>query len=196
MNGLRYEILRGAAVDGALEALAALRIAVFREWPYLYDGDPDYERRYMASYRDSRDAILVAARDGDRIVGAATGTPMEDHADEFGAAITARGLALEDIFYCAESVLLPEYRGQGAGHAFFGAREEHARALGRRLSLFCAVVRPETHPLRDPAYRPLEPFWRKRGYEPIEGLMAEYSWRDIGEVEETGKPMQFWGREL
>ena len=196
MSALRFEILRGDAVDGALDALAELRIAVFREWPYLYDGDPGYERRYMASYRDSRDAILVAARDGDRIVGAATGTPMEDHADEFGAAITARGMTLGDIFYCAESVLLPEYRGQGAGHAFFGAREEHARALGRRMSLFCAVVRPEAHPLRDPDYRTLEPFWRKRGYQPIEGLTTEYSWRDIGETEETGKPMQFWRKDL
>lgn len=196
MTALRYQVLRGDSVDAALDALAALRIEVFREWPYLYDGDPDYERRYMASYRDSRDAILVAALDGGRIVGAATGTPMEDHADEFGAAIRAHGMEIGDIFYCAESVLLPQYRGQGAGHAFFGAREEHARALGRKTSLFCAVVRPQAHPARDPAYRPLDTFWRKRGYRPVEGLMAEYSWRDLGEIEETSKPMQFWGKSL
>lgn len=196
MTRLKYDILRGDAVDAALDALAALRIEVFREWPYLYDGDLDYERRYMASYRDSRDAILVAALDGDRIVGAATGTPIEDHAEEFGAAIRDAGLRAEDIFYCAESVLLPDYRGQGAGHAFFDAREDHARALGRKMSLFCAVVRPEAHPLRNPAYRPLDAFWRRRGYDRIEGLTAEYSWRDIGTGEETMKPMQFWGKEL
>jgi len=196
MTGLRYDILRGDAVDAALDALAALRIAVFREWPYLYEGDLDYERRYMVSYRDSRDAILVAARHGGRIVGAATGTPMEDHAGEFGVAIRDAGLSIEDIFYCAESVLLPEYRGQGAGLAFFDAREDHARALGRGLCLFCAVVRPGDHPARDPAHRPLDGFWRGRGYRPIEGLMAEYSWRDQGEARETRKPMQFWGKEL
>lgn len=196
MTRLKYDILRGDAVDAALDALAALRIEVFREWPYLYDGDLDYERRYMASYRDSRDAILVAALDGDRIVGAATGTPIEDHAEEFGAAIRDAGLRAEDIFYCAESVLLPDHRGQGAGHAFFDAREDHARALGRKMSLFCAVVRPEAHPLRNPAYRPLDAFWRRRGYDRIEGLTAEYSWRDIGTGEETMKPMQFWGKEL
>lgn len=196
MTRLKYDILRGDAVDAALDALAALRIEVFREWPYLYYGDLDYERRYMASYRDSRDAILVAALDGDRIVGAATGTPIEDHAEEFGAAIRDAGLRAEDIFYCAESVLLPDHRGQGAGHAFFDAREDHARALGRKMSLFCAVVRPEAHPLRNPAYRPLDAFWRRRGYDRIEGLTAEYSWRDIGTGEETMKPMQFWGKEL
>lgn len=193
---LRYEVLRGAAVDRALDALADLRIAVFRDWPYLYEGDHDYERRYMASYRDSADAVLVAALDGARIVGAATGTPMEDHAEEFGAAIRDHGLAMGDIFYCAESVLLPDYRGQGAGHAFFDAREDHARRLGRTVSLFCAVIRPEDHPSRAPGYRPLDGFWRKRGYRPVPGLEAEYAWRDIGDEAETRKPMQFWGKEL
>ena len=193
---LSYEILRGDAIDGALDALAHLRIEVFRAWPYLYDGDLDYERRYMASYRDGRDAILVVARAGDRIVGAATGTPMEEHADEFGAAIRAGGLDPAEIFYCAESVLLAEYRGQGAGHAFFDAREAHARALGRRTSMFCSVVRPADHPMRDPDYRPLDGFWARRGYAPVEGMTASFSWRDIGDRSETAKTMQFWAKRL
>lgn len=196
MTALRFGVLCGADLDAALDALAALRIEVFHEWPYLYDGDRDYERRYLSSYRDSRDAILVAALDGDRIVGAATGTPMEDHAEEFGAAIREHGLRMDEVFYCAESVLMPGFRGQGAGHAFFDAREDHARRLGRTHCLFCAVARPEDHPMRDPHYRPLDAFWRKRGYRPVEGLVAEYSWRDIGDTEETMKPMQFWGRKL
>ena len=37
-------ILTGDAVAGALDDLARLRIAVFRDWPYLYDGDVAYER--------------------------------------------------------------------------------------------------------------------------------------------------------
>jgi len=188
--------LTGAALDAALDDVARLRIAVFRDWPYLYDGNLYYERRYLATYRESASAILVGAFDGARLVGAATGTPMEDHGDEFGAAFAGTGLALTDIFYCAESVLLPEYRGQGVGHAFFDAREAHARRLGRRYSAFCRVVRPEDDALRPAHYRPLDTFWRKRGYAPLEGVMAEYSWKDVGETAETAKPMQFWFREL
>ena len=41
--------LTGVDLDSALDDVAALRIAVFRDWPYLYDGDPDYERRYLAT---------------------------------------------------------------------------------------------------------------------------------------------------
>lgn len=188
--------LTGAALDAALDDVARLRIAVFRDWPYLYDGDLYYERRYLATYRDSPEALVVGAFDSARLVGAATGTPMEDHAEEFSAAFAGTGLVLSDIFYCAESVLLMDYRGRGIGHQFFDLREAHARRIGRRWSAFCRVVRPEDHSLRPADYRPLDPFWRKRGYAPLDGVMAEYSWKDVGEVAESAKPMQFWIKAL
>ncbi|MEZ5777718.1 MAG: GNAT family N-acetyltransferase [Paracoccaceae bacterium] len=188
--------LTGADLDAALDAVALLRLAVFRDWPYLYDGDLDYERRYLESYSGSAGAIVVGAFDGDRLIGAATGTPMEDHGAEFGAAFAGSDLDLNTIFYCAESVLLPEFRGRGLGHAFFDSREDHARALGRSHSAFCSVVRPVDHPLHPARYRPLDDFWRKRGYAPLKGAVAEYSWKDVGEAKETAKPMQFWIRKL
>lgn len=179
-----------------LTALADLRIAVFRAWPYLYDGDRAFEERYLATYADSADAIIVGAWDGERLVGAATGTPLTDHAGAFAAPFAATGIPLGEVFYCAESVLLPEYRGQGAGHAFFDTREAHARALGHRYACFCAVVRPDDHPARSGTYRPLDGFWRGRGYLPLHGAMARFAWRDIGETEETEKPLQVWLRRL
>ena len=44
-----------------LDAVAALRIDVFRDWPYLYDGSLDYERRYLRPYVDSPGAVVVGA---------------------------------------------------------------------------------------------------------------------------------------
>ncbi|MEO1306917.1 MAG: GNAT family N-acetyltransferase [Pseudomonadota bacterium] len=193
---LRIEPLTGADIDAALDDLAALRITVFRDWPYLYDGDLDYERRYMASYKGNPNAILVGAFDGNRLVGAATGTPLLDHDDDFSAALSGKGVSEETVFYCAESVLLSDYRGQGAGHTFFDAREAHARALGFARSAFCAVMRPADHPARPADYRPLDAFWRKRGYAPLDGAVAEFRWRDVGETCETAKPLQFWIRTI
>ncbi|MGP6086493.1 GNAT family N-acetyltransferase [Antarctobacter jejuensis] len=193
---MRVEVLTGAALEAALDDVARLRIAVFRAFPYLYDGDFDYERRYLQTYRDSPGAVLVGAFDGGTLVGAATGTPMEDHAEDFGAAFVARGYDLSEIFYCAESVLMPEYRGRGIGHRFFDLREGHARALGRRYSAFCGVVRPEEHPLRPADHAPLDAFWRKRGYAPVEGAVARFRWKDIDQDSETEKSLQFWMRRL
>lgn len=193
---LTYQVLGGGAVAAALDDLARLRIDVFADWPYLYAGSLDYERDYVATYRDAQNAILVAAKDGDRIVGAATGTPMEDHASDFAAPFAATGIPLTDIFYCAESVLLPDYRGQGAGHVFFDMREAKAKALGRRYVAFCSVMRPADHPSRPADYRPLDGFWRKRGYEKLDGVIARFKWTDHGDAEQTEKPLQFWMKAL
>ncbi len=188
--------LTGPDLQRVIDDVAALRIRVFRDYPYLYDGDMDYERNYMTSYRDSPGAIVVGAFEGARLIGAATGTPMEDHAEEFGAPFQSRGYDLRDIFYCAESVLLSDYRGHGIGHRFFDLREEHARAMGRQWCTFCGVIRPDDHPARPAEYRPLDPFWRKRGYAPLEGVQAAFSWKEIGDDTETTKHLQFWIKRL
>lgn len=193
---MELRILTGAALDAALDDVARLRISVFRDWPYIYDGSLDYERKYLESYRNSTTAVVVGAFDGGQLVGAATGTPLEDHAEDFAAPFAKTGLALGEVFYCAESVLLPAYRGRGLGHAFFEAREAHARALGRTFSAFCSVVRPDTHPLKPASYRPLDGFWRKRGYAPMPGVVAHFKWTDLGDDHQTEKPLQFWGRRL
>ena len=192
---IRVARLTGEALGAALDDVARLRIEVFRAYPYLYDGDAAYERAYLQTYRDSADAILVGAFDGTRLVGASTGTPMEDHA-EFASALSVQDMPLSDIFYCAESVLLPGYRGQGVGHAFFDQREAHGRDLGRQVSMFCGVVRPADHPLRPADYAPLDPFWRKRGYAPVAGAVATYRWKDLDQPAETDHDLQFWSRRL
>ncbi|NOD48935.1 MULTISPECIES: GNAT family N-acetyltransferase [unclassified Ruegeria] len=188
--------LTGAALEAALGDVARLRIKVFHDWPYLYDGDLDYERKYLQSYRDSEQAIVVGAFDGDRLIGASTGAPLIDHAEDFAAAFEGTGLDLGDIFYCAESVLLPQYRGQGVGHKFFDQREAHACRLGFAKTAFCGVQRPADHPMRPAQYRSLDTFWRARGYAPLPGVIAKFSWKDLGEEGETLKPLQFWIRDL
>lgn len=193
---IHVEPLAGPALGERIDDLAALRIAVFRAFPYLYDGDLDYERDYLKAYADSADAIVIGAFDGDRLIGAATAAPMEDHAAEFAAPFQARGYDLSTILYFGESVLLPDYRGHGLGHAFFDGREAHARALGRDHTTFCAVVRPTSHPARPADYSPLDSFWRKRGYGLLDGITTSFSWKDVGEPAETEKPMQFWMKTL
>lgn len=193
---LTTRILQGEALGAALEDVARLRIAVFREWPYLYEGSLDYERDYLRVYEESLEAIVVGAFDGARLVGAATGTPMADHAEEFAEPMRHIDVPIERIYYGAESVLLPEYRGQGVGHHFFDLREQRAHDYGASHFAFCAVIRPDNHPLRPEAARSNEIFWRKRGYAPVNGAIAQFKWLDLGESEQTAKPLQFWLRKL
>lgn len=187
--------LTGAEIAGALGDLAVLRMRVFAAFPYLYDGSADYEAEYITEFAAAPDAVLVAAFEGDRIVGCATASPMMAQDEAFRAPFAAHGLDLDRLFYFGESVLLPEYRGQGIGHAFFDHREARARDCGATAACFAAVIRAEDHPARPAGYQPLDPFWRKRGYAPVEGLVCEMDWKEHGEDGESAKQLQVWSRQ-
>lgn len=180
----------------AIPALSDLRIRVFRGWPYLYDGTAEYEAAYLADFIREPGSVLVVAQDGDMIVGAATASPMVGQKQEFQEPLRCHGLDVARIFYFGESVLLPDYQGQGIGHQFFDAREAAARTTGASQTSFCAVIRPENHPLRPETARDLHPFWRARGYAPVDGLTGILQWQDVGDEEESAHPMQFWMRDL
>ena len=192
MPQIEIRVLTGNALTGALKALAQLRISVFREWPYLYDGSLEYEAEYLSRYVAADGAVIVGAFDDDKLVGAATGEPMAHEVEAIRKPFEAEGYDLSNLFYFAESVLDPAYRGQGIGHRFFDEREKHARALGFSQTAFCAVIRPEDHPLRPESYRPLDGFWESRGYRKVPGAKVSFPWQDIGEKEESEKPLQIW----
>lgn len=180
-----------------LDEVAALRIEVFREWPYLYDGDTAYERDYLRTYARSRESLVVLALDEGRVVGASTGVPLADETEAFTYPVLAAGINPARVFYFGESVLLPEYRGHGVGHRFFDEREAYARQLGRfDWTAFCAVVRAADDPRRPPGFRTLEPFWRHRGYAPKHGVEARIEWREIGHASATEKALAYWMRPL
>jgi hypothetical protein len=197
---VRVESLKGSTLENAIPDLARLRIEVFRDFPYLYEGSLDYEKNYLQIYVKSKEAVVIAALDGDKIIGAATALPLEDEADyvqkPFRDAQQENKMDISKIFYFGESVLLKNYRGLGIGNSFFDGREKAARIDTKyNITTFCAVQRPEDHPMRPAKYRPLDEFWKKRGYHKEPKLQATFHWKDIGEKEETGKPMIYWLKE-
>lgn len=194
---LSFETLSGAALTARLDALAGLRIRVFREWPYLYDGDATYEARYLAAYAQSPGALVVAASTTqNEAVGMATCQPGTEASEKLRAAWANAGLDAASLCYFGESVLLPEYRGQGAGVRFFEEREAHARRLGLSIAAFCAVVRNENDPRRPRDYTPLDGFWRNRGYALRLDISTVMSWREVGDTRETPHVLSFWIKKL
>jgi len=190
---IRIERWSGAALEQYIPELARLRIEVFRDFPYLYDGNFDYEKKYLQTYIDCPESVIVIAFDGDKVVGASTAIPMKFETAEIKKPFVEKGYNLDDVFYCSESVLNKDYRGLGIGVRFFEGREAHAEALGGfKYICFCCVERPADHPRRPADYVPLDQFWNKRGYFKHPELNTTYTWKDLDDTEETPKPMTFW----
>jgi len=196
MAAITLSTCQGRDIDPHLDDLAQLRIRVFRDFPYLYDGDVDYEATYLRRYAECPDSLFVLAFDGDRLVGAATGMPLTDDVAEFRAPFERAGHDIARLFYYGESVLLPAYRSRGVGKAFMAERERHAAREGFSLVAFCAVERPDDHPLKPEGYVPLHGFWRAQGYQRQPELTTTFHWKDVDQDEETDKPMVFWLKSL
>ncbi len=194
---VRIEVLGGVLLRDHLEGLARLRIEVFRDWPYLYDGSMAYEAEYLRGFSRQPGAVIVAAFDGDALIGESTAAPLLGQAGYVTAPFTASGLPLERFFYFGESVLLPQYRGQGIGVAFFAEREAAARRYGGiETCVFCAVQRASDDPRKPMGATSLEPFWARRGYRRWDGMMCSIVWQEIGGEGEIANNMQFWRKDL
>ncbi|MBK9670189.1 MAG: GNAT family N-acetyltransferase [Thermomonas sp.] len=195
-DAISLESLSGAALLPHLDDVARLRIAVFRDWPYLYEGDAGYERAYLAAYAQSADSVVVLARAGDALIGASTGIPLAHDSAGFQAPFRARGIDVAQVFYCGESVLLPAWRRRGIGHAFFDAREAHARRLGGfGWTAFAAVDRGDADPRRPPGHRGNEAFWARRGYVRQPGMTMHLHWNELA-IGDVTHPLTFWLRPL
>lgn len=197
IDQLKIKQVTGKDLKKYLSKLGELRIRVFREYPYLYDGSKEYEREYLQKYVESEHSIAVLIFDGSDLVGCSTAIPLSDESDAFQRPFLKASITPDSVFYCGESVLLKDYRGLGVYKHFFTKRENHAQKLEKfDLIVFCAVVRPDDHPLRPKNYQPLDPVWKKFGYSKNPSLKAKFAWKDLNESEETEKEMVFWTKSL
>ena len=179
VSALRIEPVSGSALVPYLEPLADLRMTVFREWPYLYEGSRDYEMRYLDVYVRSPRSLVALAWDGEHCVGATSVLPLAEAEAEM-----------------QKPLLLAAYRGRGVGVRFFDLREAHARRLGLSHCVFCAVDRPASHPLKPADHVANDAFWSRRGYTRMESVTSEFRWPDVGEPEDSVKQLTFWQRVL
>ena len=190
-------ICSGPEVAGHLESVARLRISVFREFPYLYEGDEAAEREYLSGYAGCPGSVFVLAEAEGRVVGVSTGLPLASADPAFREPFEAAGMDPAEWFYFGESVLAPEWRGRGIGHRFFDEREAHARSRGFLQTCFCAVERSADHPLKPPGYRMNDGFWSRRGYRKLPGLRARFSWRQIDSPDsDVENELVFWTRAI
>ncbi|MFC0408130.1 GNAT family N-acetyltransferase [Roseomonas elaeocarpi] len=186
----------GEALLPWIDAVARLRMEVFRTWPYLYEGSLAHEESSLLAYAAKPRSAVTLFFDGGVPVGAATSQPMEDSFASVRDAFTAGGEDPQLYCYFGESVLLPRYRGQGVGLSFFRAREAHALRHGLRHCAFVSVEREADDPRRPADYQPLDGYWTRRGYTERPDIVARMSWREVGQEKESQHTLRAWVKRL
>lgn len=192
-SSVKIKILCGREVIPYIHKVAELRIAVFREYPYLYDGELSYEERYVHMYSQTKDAILVIAEHNHEVVGAITGLPLAESQKEIKALFIKNDIPSERFFYLGEIILLQEYRRKKIGDLMYQQFEKALEEMEfyEKIAI-CEVVRAEND-LRKPLdYKSLDRFWSRRGYVKHPDLVVYFSWREIGGAGEVKHPMVFW----
>lgn len=193
---IRIQCVSGKEALTFIDKVAELRISIFKDFPYLYEGDIAYESDYLSRYIAVEQSLFVLAFSGEQLIGVSTGMPLKYEMQEIRAPFLEAGLTTESYFYFGESLLKKEYRGKGIGHRFFDEREAFAATIdGIERCTFCSVIRTEDHFLRPKDYRSNDLFWTKRGYSK-NGLICELDWKDVGNQESTLKSLEFWERNI
>lgn len=184
--------VKGQEILPYIPDLAKLRIEIFKDYPYLYEGDLTYEMHYLQTYIHCHESVVAIVLDSNIMVGASTAIPLKFETAEVKKPFIDQSWNIDSIFYLGESVLKPAYRGKNIYRQFFHEREAAAREYGAKVTAFCAVQRRADDHRQPQNYRPLDAVWQRFGYEKHPELCAYYEWKEIGEQSISPKPLTFW----
>jgi len=153
----------------------------------------------LHKFIDNPSSFMVMAKDSgsQKIIGASTACALSSEDEATKAPFIAKHLPLNEYFYFSESVLLPQYRGQGWGKRFFEEREKAAvRYGGIKYLTFCAVERAKDYPHKPHDYQDASMLWRKQGFVKQPDMTTYYRWKEIDQENKTDKLMVFWVKTL
>lgn len=190
------QLLTGAAIADVLEDLATLRLDIFREYPYLYEGRREDELNYLGTYAKTPDACVILAYDGMTVIGAVTGMPLVHEDAQLLDAFAGTTIPLEEIYYVGELLFRSAFRNCGLGQKLLARLESHIHSLGHYRTLTCATVElPADHPLRPHDYIPITRFLARTGFVRLPGVTTHFTWLETDGVKRD-HPMQFWSKDL
>lgn len=190
------QILTGSAVEDCLNDIASLRIEIFREFPYLYDGRREDELHYLKLYSATHESFVIIVNDGEKVAGAATGMPLRHEATELVEPFNGTSYPVDEVYYVGELLFYPAYRNRGLGLRLVAQIVQQISFLGTYRYLTCAtVVRPDDHPLRPADYIPIDRFLAHTGFNPLPEITTSFTWLETDGVRRS-HPMNFWIKEL
>jgi hypothetical protein len=194
-SDIQIQVLKGREVEPYVNDISRLRIILFREYPYLYEPDEEVDRGLVRLYTTEY-AIVVIAKDGEKMIGAMTGVPLNAVPARFLELFSTNQIDSAGIFYLGDALIEEKYRGGRLAFKMYNAFEKAVQAEGRYRQI--AVIqanKPKDDPKRPANYVPLVNCGN-RGYVEHPELTIMTPWRAVGDVVETNHSVTFWLKPL
>lgn len=196
MSELDIKILHGNEAKPFLNDIAQMRIEMFREFPYLYDGSIEYERNYLEGYFSSPSSTIILGFSGKRLIAFSSSIALNDEMDEIKQPFIDQKLPLKDYFYIGEMMIQPEFRGKGLLRQFFDTQENYAKQNGYKHSVFMTVRRSDEHIERPEDYKDIAPIWRHFEYEILPNMQIDMPWQRVDTGKEEMNVLDVWYKKI
>lgn len=129
-ENIKIEVFHGPEIAPYIKDIASLCNSIYRDAPYLYNGeDADYNT-YVESYTESNDTIICLAFDQQEIIGLALGMPMEQSRDLYKPTLIEHGFDLQTMYYFGEFGLRNGYQNRGIEISLYAHMEKTIRESG------------------------------------------------------------------
>ncbi len=200
-NKYEIKLFKGKDIEPFLDEIGSLRVKVFREFPYLYDGDLETERKYIAEYAKSDKSVLIAAFVDKQIIGFVTGTALDSGLEIIRTAyelFNSRSLIANNYYYIGEIIILEEYRSFSLSLELIKQIGTFAKNSGYTSLCFLTVIREAGHPLKPAHYRSTAKLWEFYKAKKM-NMSVDYEWKTLINSSESmmqTNKLEFWERSL
>lgn len=186
-------------IEKYIDLVAQWRIEQFREFPYLYQGNSDYERRYLKHYAIDPKATFVIAREHGEIAGVVTGLPLSSESNIVAdLKHLQKNELLDEYYYLGEIIIPPRHRGKGLMRNLCEKQEIAVKAWGFKKMCLLTVVREKEHSLIPANYKSSDDKFAHLGYHKTD-ITTEFHWPTIqadGTVKDIKNPLVMWVKSL
>lgn len=183
------------------DIVARLRLDFFKEFPYLYRGDIESEKKYLEAYLADERSMIVVAKIDNELAGVFTGLPLVSNAEivsDVKDLVVKNGDNPADYYYYGDILILPKYRQLGLTRKMFAAQDKMAQLWKYKYVCALTVVRSASHPLAPASYKSYDKIWNHLGLLKT-GMRITHHWPTIqpdGSVIDTNNEMEFLSKSL
>ena len=196
---MQFLVLKNLEIERYLEEVIKLRVEVFREYPYLYDGNLEYEKEYFKDFVKDSTARVILVKDGFEVVAVATSIALSNAhlCDDIHKPFIEKGYDVERFYYYGEIMIDKNYRNKGISKQIYGLREKEVLSLGFDRLCFATILKDSDKMPQD-YFDPAE-MWKSMRFDEHLDMQVECSWPKIqydGSTREQVSKLNFWVKKI